>query len=43
MRQDEFQQLAKQGYDQISVNREIVGDLDTPLSIYLKVAQGPYS
>ena len=40
---EDFQQLANQGYNRIPVMREILADLDTPLSTYLKLAKGPYS
>lgn len=36
-------ELAAQGFNRIPVTREVLADLDTPLSTYLKVAQGPYS
>ena len=35
--------LAQAGYNRIPVQREVLADLDTPLSSYLKLAQGPYS
>ena len=38
-----FQQYAQQGYNRIPVSREILADLDTPLSAYLKLANRPYS
>ena len=40
---EQFIQLAEQGYDRIPVVYEILADLDTPLSAYLKLAEGPYS
>ncbi|RKZ87901.1 MAG: anthranilate synthase component I [Gammaproteobacteria bacterium] len=40
---DEFEQLAKQGYNRIPIAREVLADLDTPLSTYLKLADAPYS
>ena len=40
---DEFQKLAAQGYNRIPLVREVLADLDTPLSAYLKLADGPYS
>ncbi|PHS31441.1 MAG: anthranilate synthase component I [Methylophaga sp.] len=43
MNQAEFDQLADQGYNRIPVAREILADLDTPLSTYLKLADAPYS
>ena len=41
--QDEFAALAAQGYNRIPVVREVLSDLDTPLSVYLKLADGPYA
>jgi anthranilate synthase component I len=41
--QDEFAALAGQGYNRIPVAREVLSDLDTPLSVYLKLADAPYS
>ncbi|MEH6650026.1 MAG: anthranilate synthase component I [Motiliproteus sp.] len=38
-----FAELAQQGYNRIPVMREVLADLDTPLSTYLKLAHGPYS
>ena len=32
-----------QGYNRVPVTREVLADLDTPLSAYLKLANGPYS
>ncbi len=43
MNQDEFDQLVKQGYNRIPLIREVLADLDTPLSTYLKLADQPYS
>lgn len=43
MNQAEFEQLARQGYNRIPLAREILADLDTPLSTYLKLADSPYS
>ena len=40
---DEFARLAAQGYNRIPVAREVFSDLDTPLSVYLKLADGPYT
>ena len=39
----QFNQYAQQGYNRIPVSREVLADLDTPLSAYLKLADGPYS
>ena len=40
---EQFNAYAAQGYNRIPVAREILADLDTPLSAYLKLAQGPYT
>lgn len=39
----EFQQLVEQGFNRIPLFREVLADLDTPLSAYLKLADAPYS
>ena len=39
----EFKQLARQGYNRIPLVAETFADLDTPLSLYLKLANRPYS
>lgn len=38
-----FQNYVNQGYNRIPVCREILADLETPVSCYLKLAQGKYS
>lgn len=43
MNEQEFRQLKEQGYNRIPLMREALADLDTPLSTYLKLANGPYS
>jgi anthranilate synthase component 1 len=43
MTPDEFRALADQGFNRIPLVREVLADLDTPLSAYLKLAEGPYS
>jgi anthranilate synthase component 1 len=43
MQFEEFKRLAVQGYNRIPVVREVLADLDTPLSAYMKLADGPYS
>lgn len=43
MTPEHFSELAQQGYNRIPVVREVLADLDTPLSSYLKLASGPYS
>lgn len=40
---DQFNDYAAQGYNRIPVAREVLSDLDTPLSVYLKLADGPYA
>lgn len=40
---EQFQQLAQEGYTRIPVVREVLSDLDTPLSVYLKLADGPHT
>ena len=39
----EFERFTAQGYNRIPVMREVLADLDTPLSAYLKLAAGAYS
>jgi anthranilate synthase component 1 len=43
MTPEDFAALAAQGYNRIPVVCEVLADLDTPLSVYLKLAEGPYS
>ena len=43
MTESEFYALAQQGYNRIPCVFETLADLDTPLSIYLKLANEPYS
>ncbi|MBI0415215.1 MAG: anthranilate synthase component I, partial [Nitrosospira sp.] len=43
MTETEFNHLAAQGYNRIPVVLETFADLDTPLSIYLKLANRSYS
>lgn len=43
MTETEFNALAAQGYNRIPVTLETFADLDTPLSIYLKLANAPYT
>lgn len=43
MTHEEFNQLAAAGYNRIPVTLELFADLDTPLSVYLKLANQPYS
>ncbi|NII09752.1 anthranilate synthase component I [Oleiagrimonas sp. C23AA] len=41
--QDAFDALAREGHTRIPVVREVFSDLDTPLSVYMKLADGPYT
>ena len=43
MTEQEFTQLAAQGFNRIPVVLETFADLDTPLSVYLKLANKPFS
>ena len=43
MTEQEFHGLALAGYNRIPVLLEMLADLDTPLSVYLKLANQPYS
>lgn len=43
MTEAQFAELAAQGYNHIPLVLETFADLDTPLSIYLKLANRPYS
>lgn len=43
MNQQQFDALRGAGFNRIPVAREILADLDTPLSTYLKLADAPYS
>ena len=38
---ERFAAFAAEGYSRIPVVREVLSDLDTPLSVYLKLADGP--
>jgi anthranilate synthase component 1 len=40
---EEFDALTEQGHTRIPLVREVFSDLDTPLSVYLKLADGPYT
>ncbi|MEN8178457.1 MAG: anthranilate synthase component I, partial [Pseudomonadota bacterium] len=43
MTPQEFDALVDQGYNRIPIVCEVLADLDTPLSVYLKLANKPYS
>ncbi|MBZ0328868.1 MULTISPECIES: anthranilate synthase component I [Halomonas] len=40
---ERFRELAAAGYNRIPVTREVLADLDTPLSTYLKLADEPWT
>ena len=43
MTPENFANLASQDFNRIPVTREVLADLETPLSVYLKLAYGPNS
>lgn len=43
MNSQDFAALAAQNYNRIPVSREVLADLETPLSAYRKLAEGAYS
>ena len=43
MNAKQFNELVAAGYNRIPVVRQVLADLETPLGIYLKLAQGRYS
>ena len=43
MNPDTFAKLATQNFNRIPITREVLADLETPLSVYLKLAFGPNS
>ncbi|MGR4067516.1 anthranilate synthase component I [Halomonas sp. LR3S48] len=43
MTSERFRALAEAGYNRIPVTREVLADLDTPLSTYLKLADEPWT
>ena len=42
MNSQDFAALAAQNYNRIPVSREVLADLETPLSAYRKLAEGAY-
>ena len=42
MTPEQFNLYAQQGYNRIPVCRKVLADLDTPLSAYLKLADGKF-
>ena len=43
MNAQDFAALAAQDYNRIPVSLEVLADLETPISAYRKLAEGPYS
>ncbi|PCJ17647.1 MAG: anthranilate synthase component I [Gammaproteobacteria bacterium] len=43
MNLEQFQALVDQGFNRIPIVREVLADLDTPLSTYQKLANGPFT
>ncbi len=43
MNADQFNELVSQGYNRIPLVCDVLADLETPLSVYLKLANTPYS
>lgn len=39
----DLEALARQGYNRVPVARTVLADLDTPLSVYLKLADAPFT
>src|SRR6056297_1000599 len=38
----DLEQLAAEGYNRVPVTRRVLGDYDTPLSVYHKLVEGPF-
>ena len=38
-----YQQLCDQGFNLIPITRQLMADVDTPVSVYAKLAHKPYS
>ncbi len=43
MNAEEFSTYANEGYNRIPIVHDVIADLETPLSVYLKIANGPFS
>ena len=43
LNETDFRKLVNQGYNRIPLMREVLADLDTPLSTYIKLCSAPYS
>ncbi|MCG6869795.1 MAG: anthranilate synthase component I [Gammaproteobacteria bacterium] len=43
MTPEQLHEFAEEGYTYVPLVREVLADLETPLSAYLKLAEGPYS
>ena len=42
MSPETFEALRQQGYNRVPVVREVLADLDTPLSVYFNLVEGPF-
>ena len=43
MEKSQFNSLVEKGFNHIPLSREVLVDTDTPLALYLKLANNPYS
>jgi len=43
MEKSQFNSLVDKGFNHIPLSREVLVDTDTPLALYLKLANNPYS
>ncbi len=43
MTPEQFRQLTASNYNRIPIMREVLADLETPLSAYMKLANSPYT
>ena len=43
MEKSQFNSLIEKGFNHIPLSREVLVDTDTPLALYLKLANNPYS
>ena len=43
MEKSQFNSLIQKGFNHIPLSREVLVDTDTPLAVYLKLANNPYS
>ena len=43
MQQSQFNKLIHEGFNHIPLSKEIIVDTDTPLALYLKLSNTPFS